>query len=163
MRRAVSTICAILACGTAAAEPVNGTYCVRDRQGTRSLFVGVNPDSSLLFGVSNWTANGHHFGVTGTARPTGEGRWRFEDMMASADPTERCAVVMTATKGGGYAVNTVEDARCEAMAGRRAVLHGTLAFPPGSRRGDASVDLAELEKFLNAACTRGARPAPARH
>ena len=114
-----------------------GRYCVFGGGNSYSMLLArPNRDGSLEFGLTSWAANGSNFSVNGTARPNGRG-WRYEESMNSPDPNQRCAVVINRMPDGGFQVDTVEGARCEADAGHGAALYAADAFPAASRAGDA--------------------------
>lgn len=135
------------------AGPPSGRYCVFGSGNSYEMLLArPNRDGSLAFGLTSWTANGSNFSVAGTARPSGQG-WRYEENMTSADPDQRCAVVVDRTPDGGFQVATVEGARCEALAGHGAVLYGTDVFPPASRAGDAPPSISG-EALMRVGCDR---------
>jgi hypothetical protein len=76
--------------------------------------------------------------------------------MISTDPRERCTVLIT-RKAGGYDFSTLEGARCENMAGQRAVLYGTLAFPAKCRVGKADAEFSKPNDIGNLNCDQPRR------
>ena len=136
-----------------AAAPQTGKYCVYGKgKSYDMLLVRQNPDGTLAFGLSSWTADGSNFSVAGSARPSGSG-WAYRDQMTAANPDDRCGVDLTQSADGTWRVTTVDGARCEGLAGHGAVLYGADVFPPRSRAGDAPVKFG-MEDLQRIGCDR---------
>ncbi|MBP0496479.1 lysozyme inhibitor LprI family protein [Pararoseomonas indoligenes] len=139
----------------------DGKYCVFGSGNSYDMLLArQGTDGALNFALSSWAPNGSHFGVAGLARRVSSG-WRYEEGMRSADPTQRCVVVIARAMDGAFRISTVEGARCEALAGHGATLEGTLVIPAASRVGDAPATFS-AGSLMQIGCDRPARSGRAR-
>ena len=141
-----------------AAAPKSAVYCVKVR-GDLSQFAGkVQPDGTLLFGISLWQS-GQNIGVTGLALKRGE-HWEYERQVTAGTPDTGCRIVIllrptgTTRVIGDRAANCHSDDNTKDPDGAVGSFSGgagtkiDVDFPRKAYRGPVTVELDDLREFF---------------
>lgn len=131
--------------------PVGENECIHGVEIPKVIALRHFGDNQLQFGLSLWFANGHHCGLTGTAQPVGENRWRYERDINAENMDERCAVNF-AREGDIIRLDADTDAACRSYCGAQAGIHN-IQFDQSIKEQDFVVpEFFDMETLFEVTC-----------
>jgi hypothetical protein len=160
---AVSSLTAPAAGATAQSSFV---YCI-SHDGAKIFAGRVEPNGSLLFGVSVWSPEGQNISVFGVAArqkhsyaagsqthnrtglPATPAEWQYTETLHAAAPADRCRLDIEHPPDGTLRISADPHATCQSHGGVNTEI-GNFQFPRTAYEGPVTTELNDPESFQRA-------------